>query len=81
MEMTTKQLVENFKPEFGTANHIAALPLIMEWKKLRAKLDGHDGREAPTGLLRDFNNVDARVLGLLRPRAPLSTYPPNNQNV
>jgi hypothetical protein len=72
-----------FKPQFGNANHIAAVGLIDKAAKLQARLDGYNERaktqkkqpKPPRALINELTQVENRIIGLLRPDAPLSTYP------
>ena len=87
---TYQETIARFKPQFGNANHIAAVSWIDKARKLQARLDGYNERaktqkrqpKPPKALINELTQVENRVIALLRPDAPLSTYPPSNpQNV
>lgn len=79
-----RDIVAGFKPQFGNANHIAAVSWIDKARKLQKRLDGYNERiktqkkqpKPPKALINELNQVENRVIALLRPDAPLSTYPP-----
>lgn len=80
---TYKEVIANFKPEFGNANHIAAVGLIDKARKLQKRLDGYNERaktqkkqpKPPKALINELNQVESRVIALLAPDAPQSPYP------
>jgi hypothetical protein len=76
--MSYRDIIKSFRPTFGNANHIAAARLIAEISRLEASLEGlvpRSKRVAP--LNRELEELKARVLALISPNAPLSTYPPS----
>lgn len=87
--MTYQEVIANFKPQFGNANHIAAVSLIDKARKLQARLDGYNQRaktqkkqpKPPKALINELTQVENRVMALLAPNAPLSRYPLNNPQV
>jgi hypothetical protein len=78
MSQTYKELVGAFKPQFGNANHIAAVPLIVKAKKLQERLDNWQHKQPPRALIKELTTIEDRVLGLLGRGAKLSTYPPSS---
>jgi hypothetical protein len=87
--MTYQEVIANFKPQFGNANHTAAVALIDKAAKLQKRLDGYNERakdqkkqpKPPKALINELNEVENRITGLLRPDAPLSTYPPSSPQI
>jgi len=78
-------MIAAFKPQFGNANHIAAVSLIDKAAKLQRRLDGYNERaktqkkqpKPPRAIINELNQVENRVIALLAPDAPMSTYPPS----
>jgi hypothetical protein len=87
--MNYQEIVSGFKPQFGNANHIAAVPLIDKAAKLQKRLDGYNERaktqktqpKPPRAIINELTQVENRVIALLQPGAPLSTYPPSSPHV
>jgi hypothetical protein len=69
---TFQDIVTGFKPQFGNANHIAAVSLIDKAAKLQKRLDGYNERaktqktqpKPPKALINELNQVENRVIGL-----------------
>lgn len=86
---TYQEVIAAFKPQFGNANHIAAVGLIDKAAKLQKRLNNYNERakgqkkqpKPPKALINELNQVENRVMALLRPDAPLSTYPPSSPQV
>ena len=80
MEQTYKQLVSSFRPQFGNANHIAAVRIIPKITHLQQRIDrlSAEKKSVPKNVLREIDDLERRVVGLLAPGAPLSTYPPSS---
>jgi hypothetical protein len=63
--------------------------LIDKAAKLQKRLDGYNERaktqkkqpKPPRALINEFNQVESRVMTLLSPDAPLSTYPLNSPQI
>lgn len=72
------ELVTDFRPQFGNANHIAAARIIPRVKHLQERIDEYsrDKKKVPKGVLKEIEDLERRVVKLLEPGAPLSTYPP-----
>jgi hypothetical protein len=89
MTTTYQETIKGFKPQFGNANHIAAVPLIDKAAKLQKRLDGYNERakgqkkqpQPPKAIINELNQIEGRIMSLLRPDAPMSTYPPQNSQV
>ncbi len=85
MTTTYQEMIAAFKPQFGNANHIAAVSLIDKAAKLQRRLDGYNERaktqkkqpKPPRAIINELNQVENRVIALLAPDAPMSTYPPS----
>ena len=79
MEQTYKQLVSSFRPQFGNANHIAAVRIIPKIAHLQERIDklSAEKKTVPKNVLTEIDDLERRVMGLLAPDAPLSTYPPS----
>jgi len=72
-----QKAITGFRPQFGNANHIAAARMIEQVSKLQARLDKiKPGRRPPAKLMKELNDMQKRVIGLLNPATPMSTYPP-----
>jgi hypothetical protein len=83
MTTTYQETIKGFKPQFGNANHIAAVSLIEKAAKLQKLLDVYNERaktqkrqpKPPKAIINELNQVEGRVIALLRPDAPISIYP------
>lgn len=77
--MTYNEILASFRPQFGNANHIAALPLIAEIRRLENSLSKlKEGSKRVPKLAREITALEQRVINLLKPGARLSTYPPTS---
>jgi hypothetical protein len=78
-EPTYAEVMENFRPQFGNANHIAAVRIIPKIRHLQARIDKYsvEKKACPKPVLKEIESLERRVVSLLKPNAPLSTYPPS----
>lgn len=73
-----QKTIASFSPQFGNANHIAAMVVIERVSKLQEKLDAtKPGAKPLAKLLSELKAKQNQVLVLIDPQTPLSTYPPS----
>ena len=79
---TYSELVANFKPAFGNANHISAVPLIAKVAKMQERLNGYNERtkhsekqpKPPRALIKELTSMEQRVISLIAPGAKRVPY-------
>jgi pentose-5-phosphate-3-epimerase len=74
-----KNTITGFRPQFGNANHIAAARIVPKITRLQQRIDklSAEKRTLPKPLLKEIEQLEQRVVLLLNPSTPLSTYPPS----